>query len=79
MKKTLSNQEYDDLLSCVSIAIKNAPKDSPKFKKAIESLHKKLWMAPVKEHITMTFMERVENSMLKDMNTKKATKKRGVK
>lgn len=36
-------QEYEDLLSAVGIAIKNAQEDSPQFKKALERLSKKLW------------------------------------
>lgn len=42
----LSESEMEDLLSCMSIAIrvaKDIHKDSPKFLKDLEKLNKKIW------------------------------------
>ena len=39
----LSAQDLDNIQSAISFMVDNGPKDSPKFKKSLERIQKKIW------------------------------------
>ena len=55
MKLELSEQEIEDLKSCLWIAHKNSPPDSPQFRRAILRLYKQSWKLKRKKLIGITF------------------------